>query len=157
MISFVWILILALIWTAITEELTLPNLFIGFVLGYLILFASQHVVGAGGFLAKFPRFIRFSLFFAKELIIANFRVAYDIITPTYHMHPGIIALPLDARTDTEIATLSNLITLTPGTLSLDLSSDRKVLYIYTMFVDDKEKIIREIKDGLERRVLEVLR
>lgn len=157
MVSFVWILLLALLWAAITEELTLPNLFIGFVLGYVILLASQHVIGYGGFLAKFPRFIRFSLFFAKELLIANLRVAYDIITPTYHMRPGIIALPLDARTDTEIAILSNLITLTPGTLSLDLSSDRTVLYIYTMFVDDKEELIRGIKEGLERRVLEVLR
>jgi multicomponent Na+:H+ antiporter subunit E len=75
------------------------------------------------------------------------------------MRPGVIAVPLDAKTDAEITLLANLITLTPGTLSLDLSPDRGVLYVHTMYIDqdDVERARRQIKDNLERRVLELLR
>jgi multicomponent Na+:H+ antiporter subunit E len=71
----------------------------------------------------------------------------------------VVAIPLDAKSDIEITLLANLITLTPGTLSLDVSSDRSVLYIHVMYVDndDLDEVRRKIKSGFERRVLEVLR
>src|SRR5690606_6904510 len=73
----------------------------------------------------------FVLYFLKEVVVANLRVAWEVITIHRHMmHPGIAAIPLEARTDIEIALLANLITLTPGTLSVDVSSDRKVLYVH---------------------------
>jgi multicomponent Na+:H+ antiporter subunit E len=68
-----------------------------------------------------------------------------------------VAIPLDARTDTEITLLANLITLTPGSVSLDVSSDRRFLYLHAMYIDDLEEFRRSIKDTLEHRVLEVLR
>ena len=61
------------------------------------------------------------------------------------------------RTDLEITLLANLITVTPGSFSLDVSDDRSVLYVHAMYVDDPEALRREIKDGFERRVLELLR
>ena len=73
------------------------------------------------------------------------------------MRPGVVAIPLDAETDAEITLLANLITLTPGTLSLDVSDDRRVLYIHAMYVDDVEELRRSIKDGFEKRVMELLR
>jgi multicomponent Na+:H+ antiporter subunit E len=69
----------------------------------------------------------------------------------------VIAIPLDARTDTEILLLTTLITLTPGSFSLDVSSDRRELYLHVMYLDDPDQVRRQIKDGFERRVLEVLR
>lgn len=157
MTAFVWLFLLSLMWAALTEDFTLGNLCVGFVLGYVILLASQHVLRVGGFVAKLPRFIAFLFFFLWELLLANLRVAYDVITPTYHMRPGVIAVPLDARTDFEITSLAALISLTPGTLSLDVSADRSVLYVYTMFIHDRDRIVRDIKDRFERRVLEILR
>ena len=53
--------------------------------------------------------------------------------------------------------LANLVSLTPGTLSLEVSEDRRVLYIHAMFVDDRDALRRQIKDGFERRLLEVMR
>jgi multicomponent Na+:H+ antiporter subunit E len=73
------------------------------------------------------------------------------------MRPGVVAVPLDARTDAEITLLANLITLTPGTLSLDVSADRSFLYVHAMYVDDVNDVKRQIKDGFERRLLEVMR
>jgi multicomponent Na+:H+ antiporter subunit E len=101
--------------------------------------------------------IAFAVFLFKELVLSTLRVAWEVITPAKKRRQGIIAVPLDAKTDLEIAILANLITFTPGTLSLDVSSDRSVLYVHTMFVDDPEVLRQEIKDGFERRVLELVR
>jgi multicomponent Na+:H+ antiporter subunit E len=72
------------------------------------------------------------------------------------MQPGVIALPLSARTEMEITLVANLISLTPGTLSLDVSDDRKVLYIHAMFLDDEEELRRNLKE-MEHRALELFR
>ena len=101
-------------------------------------------------------FIGFLGFFIKELVQANLRVAFDILTPPWHMQPGVIALPLSARTEMEITLVANLISLTPGTLSLDVSDDRKVLYIHAMFLDDEEELRRNLKE-MEHRALELFR
>ena len=108
-------------------------------------------------LSRLWRGLGLALFFVRELILANLRVAYDVVTPRHRMRPGIIAVPLDARTDVEITVLSNLITLTPGSLSIDVSADRRFLYVHMMYIDDAEAARRQIKEGFERRVLRVLR
>jgi multicomponent Na+:H+ antiporter subunit E len=69
----------------------------------------------------------------------------------------VIAVPLDARTDFEITSVANVITLTPGTLSIDVSADKRVLYIHAMYIDDVEAYRRQLKDRFERKLLEVLR
>ena len=83
-------------------------------------------------------------------------MAFDILTPPWHMQQGVIALPLSARTEMEITLVANLISLTPGTLSLDVSDDRKVLYIHAMFLDDEEELRRNLKE-MEHRALELFR
>jgi multicomponent Na+:H+ antiporter subunit E len=73
------------------------------------------------------------------------------------LRPGVIGVPLDAKTDLEITLLSILVTLTPGTLSIDVSADKRVLYIHFLDIEDVEEARRNIKNGLERQLLEVLR
>jgi multicomponent Na+:H+ antiporter subunit E len=157
--GLLWNILLALIWVGMTEDYTPLSLIIGFLLGMLILFFARRVVGAPNYLIKVRQAIGLHLFLIWELTKANLRVAYEVLTPGYGMRPGVIAVPLDAKTDAEITLLANLITLTPGTLSLDVSSDRQVLYIHAMYVDDGdlEAVRRNIKEGFERRVLELLR
>lgn len=155
--ALLWNIVLALVWVAATGRPTFSNLAVGFLLGFVILFFTRQVVGSPNYLRKVGQVISLLLYFIWELILSNLRVAYDVLTPGYNMRPGIIALPLDARTDTEITLLANLITLTPGSLSLDVSEDRRVLYLYVMFIDDVNKVSRRIKDGFERRLLAVLR
>ena len=91
------------------------------------------------------------------MVKANIQVAIEVVTPTHHMKPGIVSVPLDAKTDVEITFLANLITLTPGTLSLDVSTDRKVLYVHSMYVHNKQEFIDDIKNGFEKRLLAILR
>jgi multicomponent Na+:H+ antiporter subunit E len=157
--GLLWNILLALVWIGMTGEFTPVNFVIGFGLGMLILFFARRVIGTPHYLAKMVQVLELFVFVLWELILANLRVAYDVLTPGYGMRPGVVAIPLDARTDVEITLLANLITLTPGTLSLDVSSDRRVLYIHIMYIDNDDiaEVRRKIKTGFERRVLEVLR
>jgi multicomponent Na+:H+ antiporter subunit E len=149
---------LALAWVAITGDVSPGNLAVGFGFGLLILVFTRRVVGTPTYIRKVRRIINLALFFIWELVKANLRVAYEVLTPGFHMRPGVVAIPLDARTDTEITLLANMITLTPGTLSLDVSADRQVLYLHAMYLDEDVDVFRhKIKDGFERRILEVLR
>jgi multicomponent Na+:H+ antiporter subunit E len=109
-----------------------------------------------GYIRRLPRVIGLAAFFFWELIKANLRLALDVITPRYHMTPGIIAVPLDATTDAQILLLSMLINTTPGSVALDVSPDRKTLYVHVMYMDTPDAARREIKEGFERRVLGVL-
>src|SRR5690606_22032009 len=104
-----------------------------------------------------PKVIGFFLYFLYEMIRANLQVAFDVLTPRFFMTPGIVKYPMNARTDAEINLLSTIISLTPGTLILDVSEDRKVLYIHVMYLKDKEEFIQQIKNGFERRILEIMR
>lgn len=149
---------LAFIWMALTMSFTVVNFFFGFIVSFLVLwFLNRRNVSDKYFNRPIKVYRFFSLFF-KEIVKGSIKIGFDIITPHHHMTPAIIALPLDCQTDIEITLLANTITLTPGTTSVAVSDDKKILYVYSVyFSGDKEKDIAEIKNGLEKRLLEVLR
>jgi multicomponent Na+:H+ antiporter subunit E len=91
-----------------------------------------------------------------EIVKSNIAVARAVLSPELKLDPGIVAIPLDLRSDEGITTLANLITLTPGTVTLDVSSDRKTIYIHAFSVGDVEALRRDTKALFERRVLELL-
>ena len=91
-------------------------------------------------------------FFAWELVLANVRVAADVLRPRTAIRPAVVAIPLDVTTDGEILLLSMLINITPGSVTIDLSDDRRTLYVHVMHMTSAETSRREIKKGFERRV-----
>jgi multicomponent Na+:H+ antiporter subunit E len=151
-------MLLALAWAALQGEFSLQTLLTGQVFGYLILGALVRggVLNPSPYVGRVHRVLGLAAYFFWELIKANLRLALDVATPRYHMKPGIIALPLDATEDGQILLLSMLINTTPGSVALDVSSDRKTLYVHVMYMDTPDAAREEIKQGFERRVLEVL-
>jgi multicomponent Na+:H+ antiporter subunit E len=157
MIFFLTNLLLALAWMAMAGSASWAHFLIGFAVSYVVLAWLASLLGQSGYVRKLPATIGFIGFIVYELVLANLRVAYDVITPAANRSPAVIGVPLDASTDAEITLLACLITITPGTLTLDLSPDRKTMYIHAMFAEDHEAFCDEIKRGFERRVLELLR
>lgn len=155
--TFLSNILLALAWTAVMGDMTPATFGQGFVLGYVILMFSQPFLGRSTYFRKVWQIMRFGIFFARELIESNIRVAFMVIRGADAIRPGIVAFPLDAKTDLEITFLANFITFTPGTLSLDVSEDKRTLYIHALYIDDPDALRQSIKQGLERRMLEVLR
>lgn len=150
MIGLLWILLLALAWTAVNGEFTGGQLAVGLVLGTLI---TLFVRAPGNdYLRKAIVLFGFIGFFLWELVVANLRMARDVLSPRPKFVPGVIAVPLDVKGDGQITAFANLLTLTPGTLSLDISRDRKVLYIHDMYAADPEASRQAVKSGFERRI-----
>lgn len=156
MTLLIWNILLAFAWIALTGNFTGGGLIAGFIFGYFVLLLISRVSGARPtYLRKVPQAINFTLFYIWEIIQSNLRVAYEVLTPTHNMTPGVIGLHLSCKSDAAITMLANLITMTPGTLSLDVSNDRRMLFIHAMHIDDENQLRSELKD-LERRVMDLL-
>lgn len=149
-------LLLSLAWVALTGQYQASNFFVGLLLGFIAIRITLRGPNGHAYSGRLKAIAGFIFFFTKELIKANLRVAYDVLTPRHHMRPGIVAIPLDLKTDLEITVLTTLITLTPGTLSLHVTDDRQILYIHAMYIEDVDQLTLGIKEGFERRVREVL-
>jgi len=145
-------ILLALVWAALEGEISLTNLLIGYGLGYAVL----TLLARGGVVsptlgARTVHAVSLAGFFAYELVIANFRVAGDVLRGN-RMEPAVVGIPLDVTSDGEILLLSLLINITPGSVTIDLSDDRRTLYVHVMHMKTADETRREIKDGFERRV-----
>lgn len=149
-------LALAVIWAALWGSPTVLMLGAGYVLGFFILWFAAPVFGINGsYFLRSYRIVKLIIYFLYELVMSSLRVAYDVLTPNDYSTPAILEMPLDVKSDFEILLITNLISLTPGTLSLDVSDDRKTLTFHAMYADDPESLISDTKNGFERMVREV--
>ncbi len=157
--AFLYNLLLAVFWLAVTGAFTPANFLAGFAVAFLILLLGRPLFDEASqrYFSLAWKLPRFGLLMLWEILLSSLRVAQAVLSPRMGIRPGLIAYPLKAQSDLEITLLANLITLTPGTLSLDVSEDRKVLYVHGMFVDNPEALARSIGESLERAVLEVTR
>ncbi|MBM2319892.1 MULTISPECIES: Na+/H+ antiporter subunit E [Marivita] len=149
-------IILAIAWVAFTGSVSLIGLITGFVIGYGALWLIQPLIGTSSYFKRVAAWIKLVIMFHYELIVSSIAVAIDVLTPRHRSRPAIIEVPLDVKTDTGILLVTNLISLTPGTLSLDVSEDRKTLLVHAMFADDPDALRKSLKDGMERWVIDAV-
>jgi len=119
-------------------------------------------ISIGTRLAKLPKqffyLVIFGLKFIKELVLANYHVAKLVLSTSAKLHPGFIAVPLEAKSDFEITSFANAITLTPGTISVHVPEDKHCIVIHALDVGDNlDELRQSIKDGLEAPILKFTR
>jgi len=96
-------------------------------------------------------------YYLLMLIKSNWIVTKSVLNPKFNFDPpGILAVDIELKSNIGILTLVNLITMTPGTLSLDLSNDHSKLYIHAMHVKSRESFVADIKT-LEKRLKKFLK
>lgn len=105
---------------------------------------------------RVARMPAFAAYFLWSLALANARVAWEALTPGFSMRAGIVRVRIHTRNDWETMLLANAISLTPGTLSLEVSADRQALYIHTLYMTSRAAFGQQIGE-LERRLLRALR
>ena len=154
---FLMNVMLTLIWVALTGAFIYINMFIGFFISYFVLWIISRTSSDKRYFTIAPKMVGFFFFFLYEMLKANIQVAREVMSPRLKMKPGIVKIELEAKTDLEITFLANLISLTPGTLVIDVSDDRKIMYVHGIYVDDREKFIQSIKVGLEQPMLSIIR
>ena len=151
------VLVLALLWSAITGNFSGLNLLLGAAIGGLAVSLLRTAFAPSRALRKVGQFLALALLFLYELAGSAVRVAIVVLTPDLKkaVRPAIVAFPLGVTSDAEITLLANLITLTPGTLSIDVSADRSILYIHVLDASTPEAVIADIAGGFETRVREL--
>jgi multicomponent Na+:H+ antiporter subunit E len=150
-------ILLALAWAAVSGSFTQLNLIFGFALGLFALYLIREQVGTNGYFERSRKIVSLAALFFYELVISAVRVLMLVIRPRLNIKPGIIAYPLKVDRDFEITLLANLITLTPGTLSVDVSGDRRHLYVHALDCSNPEAMKQDIANGFERKILEAFR
>ncbi|WP_243387683.1 Na+/H+ antiporter subunit E [Bacillus kexueae] len=149
--------LIAFIWMFLQNSYTASSFVVGYVLGLFIIFALRRFFHRRFYLYNVIAVIKLLLIFIKELILSNLSVLKVIISPKLNMKPGIFSLETTLEKDWEITLLANLITLTPGTLVIDVSDDNKTLFIHAMDLDDVEQARQDIRESFEKAIKEVSR
>ncbi|MBI5971908.1 Na+/H+ antiporter subunit E [Staphylococcus caledonicus] len=147
--------ILAFIWIFLSGSYTLNNLLLGFILGIGLVYLFNRVLPGRFYLIKVYKIVKLIVVFFIELIKANIDVLKIVLQPTLKNQPGFFIYDTDLKTDWQIVLLSNLITLTPGTVVLGISDDRTKIYIHSIDFSTKEEEVEGIKSSLEKVVREV--
>ena len=150
-------ILLALSWGAVTGSFTIVNFLFGFVLGMIILFLIREQAGTLSYLSRARRVSSLVLLFLVELVKSAAKVAKLAVSTKLDLKPGFFAYDLKTDRDIEITILANLITLTPGTLSVDVSDDKQKLYVHAVTIDDVEDMRQDIANGFERKIMEAFR
>ncbi|PTG26702.1 Na+/H+ antiporter Mnh1 subunit E [Staphylococcus capitis] len=153
--QFIVNLLVAIIWLFVTDSYTLNNFVLGFLFGLILVYLLNRVMPGRFYLVRIYRIIVLILTFLSELIKANFDVLKIILKPNITNKPGFFVYETDLKTDWQIVLLSNLITLTPGTVVLGISDDRKKIYIHAIDFSTKEEEVESIKTSLEKVVRKV--
>ena len=158
--------LLALLWVLLWGDLSLWTIAVGFLLGYgtLYLFTRLSPGGRGGVRAAYGRrigsILRFSLYFLRLLVRSNLQIAGEILTPGLSIRPRILRYEVTGLSDAQTATLANAITLTPGTLVVDVRDEkagdgatgRRHLYVHAMYAADRGRATADL-DALRRRLM----
>lgn len=154
MILFALNLLLAFLWAILFRSTDEKTLIIGFLVGYGILAIFNRSYGRRG-----RYLVIFLVNLVWQVIVSSIELAWTLVQPTLKLSPGIVAIPLDVTHDFQIAALASAITLTPGTLSVDLGRDKTtgqdVLFVHTIFMGDPQKLREQIKGSFERYILEI--
>jgi len=125
-------IILSVSWAALTGSFSAANLAVGHIIGFGALWVVSPLFEdrGGGYFNRVFRWIKLIVMFHYELVVSSLSVVWDVLTPAHRARPGIIAVPLKAKGETEVLLTTNLISLTPGTLSLDVTEDCNTLYVH---------------------------
>lgn len=150
-------LFLAVAWAILFGGFTWLTVLSGLVVGYGVLWLLQPLTGTESkYFKRVWYWIKLLVLFLYELVVSSASVLWDIITPQNQSQPAILEMPLDVKSDAGILLVTNLISLTPGTLSIDVSQDRKTLTLHAMFAEDPDAVIAELKGGMEKWVIDAV-
>ncbi|WP_436855270.1 Na+/H+ antiporter Mnh1 subunit E [Staphylococcus caeli] len=146
---------LAIFWLFVTGSYTFNNFILGYLFALLLVYVMRGVLPGRFYVITVYKIIKLFLVFLIELVKANIDVIRIVIKPTMNNEPAFFTYHTDLKKDWQIALLSNLITLTPGTIVLGVSDDRTKIYIHSIDFSTKEEEVESIKSSLEKVVREV--
>ena len=147
--------LLALFWLLLVNELTAGQIALAVLLGLALPLVTLR------FRAPCPSVRRLGVavallgVFLYDLVVANLTVARAVLGSMSHVHPRLVHVPLDITDPAAIALLGGLVSLTPGTVPIDINLPGSVLTIHVLLVGDDAALVRDIKTRYESRIKEI--
>ncbi|WP_291779158.1 Na+/H+ antiporter subunit E [Cecembia sp.] len=150
-------ILLAIVWVLATGTITQENFVFGFLISFVVLWIITPNRNQNNYFTIIPKLTSFILFLLYQIIKSNIETLIASLYSNARLSPAILKVPLTVETDGEITFFSHLLNITPGTLVIDVSDDKKVLYVHVVHCEDKEAYIKQLKEVFEKRVLELTR
>lgn len=149
MMRAVRILFLVMVWLSLWSDVSVANALSGLVVAAAVVLVFD-TWSAGTVTVRPVAALRFAGFFLYKLVQSSLVVARAILVPRHRIHTGIVAVPLHGCSDALVTLIADAITLTPGTLTLEVRRDPLTLFVHALDVRDVEQVRAEV------RTLEVL-
>lgn len=146
---------LGLLWLTLSETQSFPNFLFGYLLGMLFLFLFYSQQSARFYMKPVLAVVKLFLIFCWEILISNLNVLVYVFRPISDLHPGIVAMDVDFKTDFELTLLTSLITMTPGTMTVDVAENEKRIYIHALDCSHPEALVQHIRNTFEKSIKEV--
>lgn len=146
---------LLLLWLLLANQLSVGQLLLGAFLGWGIALLVREFWVDVRPVAKPLTLVRFLLMVLLDIVTANIEVSRIILGPRAKVRPGFVVVPLELRDEVGLIMLTSIISLTPGTVSADLSDDRRNLLLHCLDVTEPEALVAQIKSRYEAPLLEV--
>lgn len=144
--SFIFNLVLAVVWCLLAGSGSVWNFVGGLMIGCVVVAGFNRATGREPYLGRVGRLLRFAAYFVKILVKSNLQVAREVITPGFTMKPSILRYPVEHLSAVEKITLANAITLTPGTLTVDISPDGRFVYLHCMYAQSHDAALSDIDE-----------
>ncbi|WP_341301226.1 Na+/H+ antiporter subunit E [Lysinibacillus sp. FSL H8-0500] len=157
--QFILNLFIATLWLLLQDEVTpqFSTFLMGFIVGIGILYAMHRFYGTQFYLRRVFSILKLLWLFNWELFLSSYSVLKQIMTPKLNITPGIFTYKTVLKGDWEITALAVLLTLTPGSVVMEVSEEGDVFYIHAMDIEEsKDAVIRSI-GKFEQAIMEVTR
>lgn len=153
--QFVTNLIIAGVWMLLQETLSFKNFVYGYLIGLAVLHFTVGRLDSAPYTRRVLAAVKLMVVFVAEVVRCGVRVSYLLLHPRMPISPGLIAVPLDVKTNEAITLFAGMITMAPGSISVELSEDRSHLFVHALEAGDPHKAAAYLKRVLERRIMEV--
>lgn len=148
-------LLLFVVWLLLNNSYSVGNIILAAVVSWGILYLISGLQTAEAKIKKPWLAGRYVLVMLYDIFVSNIIVAKQVLGPIHNLRPGFIAVPLDVKQPLPITLLASTISLTPGTVSTELSEDHKTLYVHALHVENEAELVAEIKQRYEAPLMEI--
>ena len=152
-------LLLVVCWLWLNNTLEPGHVLLGAVLGVAIPYVTRRFWPEPLVVRHPLRVVEYAAVVLYDIVVANLQVTVIILGPMSRLRPAFVRVPLDLRTDFAVTALASTVTLTPGTVSVEIEDDgtgRRRLVVHALRCLDPDDMVRTIKERYERRLKEIL-
>lgn len=145
---------LFIVWLLLNNSVAAGTLILAALLAVALPLVTQHYWPEYPTTLRVVPVLRLAAIVTLDIIVANLRLVPLILGPRHRLQPRFLVIPLELRHPLPITLLASIITLTPGTVSANLSGDRRSLLVHGLSVPDEAAAVAGIKQRYERRLKE---